>query len=137
MHGGKPIVAVVIDGNGRGAWLIGIQLFCVGEGKIRIENMDPVGRAVRWKLKAAINFFAAVVWSKSDGKCAENVETDLTEGGRRGLAVVAVDHVVVRIVSARVFFDNVAKGACRSEGANILLDYHRVVDTGEAKTCIA
>src|SRR6266481_4208190 len=99
MHGGQPIVPIVVDRNGCGTWLVRIHLVRVAERKIRVENVNAVCRSVGGKLKAIVNLFATVVRPDSDGERAYNVEADLPEGCSGGLAVVAIDHVVVRIVS--------------------------------------
>ncbi len=96
----------------------------------------PLARAVRGKFEAVVNFFAAIVGTEGDGERADDVVADLSERGGACFAIVAVDFVVVGVVAAGIFFEDVAERRSGRERADVLLDHHGVVNAGErTRTC--
>jgi hypothetical protein len=103
----------------------------VADGEIWIEDVNAVGAAVGGKFEAVENFFAAIIGTEGDGERADDVVADLAERGGGSFAVVAVNFVVVGIVAAGIFLEDVAERSGGRERADVLLDHHRIENAGE------
>lgn len=99
--------------------------------------MNSDGRAVRRKLNAIVNIFAAIVGTEGHAGGAHDVVADLPERGGRAFAIVAVHFVVVGVISVTVLREHVAGGRRGRQDAGVLLQDDGVVNSGEIKTRIA
>src|SRR5277367_5486708 len=99
--------------------------------------MDADRRPVRRKLKAVVNIFAPVVRSNHHALSADQVVADLVESDGRGLAIVAVEFVVVRIISIGIFREHETSSCARREIAAVLLENHYVENASERGACVS
>src|ERR1700735_2740328 len=99
--------------------------------------MNADGRAVRWKLNAIKNIFAPIVRAEGDAGRADDVIANLPERGGRALAIVAVNLVVIRIISVAVLRQDVAGGARRRQNTRVLLQHDRVVYPCEKEASVS